>query len=117
MLTALLGMNCGIVQTGRVDPIISPGSVSSHVHKIAGGSSTYFDDPCNRSDILMRRSDINIDSTYDSMRNSSCTSCEIQADKSGKLCISYHVSLSLEMPDTCRILDTATVLSAFRWHI
>ena len=27
--------------------------------------------------------DINIDSDYDSMRNSSCTSCEIQADKSG----------------------------------
>ena len=38
-LTITSGMNCGIVQTGRLDPVISFGSVSSHVHKIAGGSS------------------------------------------------------------------------------
>jgi len=39
LLITLSGMNCGIVQTGRLDPVISFGSVSSHVHKIAGGSS------------------------------------------------------------------------------
>lgn len=57
-------MSCGIIQFGRVDPVISPGSVSQHAHKIAGGSS------------------ISIDSTYDSLQESECTSCTIQADKS-----------------------------------
>lgn len=32
-------MSCSIVQTGRVDPLVSPGKVAGHVHKIAGGSS------------------------------------------------------------------------------
>ena len=58
-------MNCGVVQMGRIDPIISPDSISSHVHKIAGGSN------------------ININSDYASMQNSTCSSCEITADKSG----------------------------------
>ncbi|KAJ9132986.1 WSC-domain-containing protein [Pleurostoma richardsiae] len=57
-------MSCGIIQVGRVDPIISPGTVSGHVHKIAGGSS------------------ITINSTYESLQESDCTSCTIQADKS-----------------------------------
>lgn len=43
---------------------MSFGSVSNHVHKIAGASS------------------ITINSTYDSLRESECTSCTIQADKS-----------------------------------
>jgi hypothetical protein len=34
-------VNCGIIQTGRVDPIISPNTVASHVHKVAGASSTF----------------------------------------------------------------------------
>ena len=32
-------MSCSIIQTGRLDPIVSPGEVSSHVHKISGASS------------------------------------------------------------------------------
>ena len=32
-------MSCGIIQTGRIDPIVTPGEVTSHVHKIAGASS------------------------------------------------------------------------------
>ena len=28
-----------MVQTGRIDPILSPDQVSGHVHKFAGGSS------------------------------------------------------------------------------
>lgn len=36
-------MNCGIIQTGRVDPIVNPGAISSHAHKIAGPSSKCFD--------------------------------------------------------------------------
>jgi hypothetical protein len=58
-------MECGISEMGRVDPIISPGQVSSHVHKISGGSN------------------ININSTYESMQESACTSCQVGADKSG----------------------------------
>jgi hypothetical protein len=32
-------MNCGIIQTGRVDPIVNPGGISAHAHKISGPSS------------------------------------------------------------------------------
>lgn len=32
-------MNCALIQTGRVDPVISFGTASSHVHKIAGSAS------------------------------------------------------------------------------
>lgn len=53
-----------MVQAGRVDPVISYGTVSNHVHKIAGASN------------------IGISSTYDSLQQSECTSCTIQADKS-----------------------------------
>jgi hypothetical protein len=58
-------MQCGIIQTGRIDPILSFGQVSSHVHKLSGPSN------------------INPSSTYYTNQNSSCTSCEVQADKSG----------------------------------
>ncbi|KAB5523167.1 hypothetical protein GE09DRAFT_976836, partial [Coniochaeta sp. 2T2.1] len=57
-------VSCGMVQVGRVDPIISPGAVANHVHKIAGASN------------------IGISSTYDTLQDSECTSCTIQADKS-----------------------------------
>lgn len=57
-------MSCGIIQVGRVDPVVDFGAVSGHVHRIAGASS------------------ITIDSTYDSLQQSECTSCTIQADKS-----------------------------------
>lgn len=32
-------MACSISQTARVDPILNPGGVASHVHKFAGGNS------------------------------------------------------------------------------
>ncbi|KAL9127627.1 MAG: hypothetical protein Q9217_003539 [Psora testacea] len=57
-------MSCGIIQTGRIDPIVSPGKLSSHVHKIAGAAN------------------IGISSTYDDLQLANCTSCGIQADKS-----------------------------------
>jgi hypothetical protein len=55
---------CSVVQTGRIDPILSPDTISGHVHKIAGGN------------------EVNPYSTYDSLQTSNCSSCEIQADKS-----------------------------------
>ncbi|KFY78023.1 hypothetical protein V499_02735 [Pseudogymnoascus sp. VKM F-103] len=57
-------MSCSVAQMGRVDPVISFGQVSQHVHKISGASN------------------ININSTYDSLVAAPCTSCQIQADKS-----------------------------------
>ena len=30
-------MSCGIIQTGRIDPVVSPGKIAGHAHKIAGG--------------------------------------------------------------------------------
>jgi hypothetical protein len=32
-------MNCGKIQTGRIDPIVNPGAISSHVHNVVGGYS------------------------------------------------------------------------------
>lgn len=53
-----------MIQVGRVDPVISYGTVANHVHKIAGASN------------------IGVSSTYDTLQQSDCTSCTIQADKS-----------------------------------
>ncbi|KAK6075662.1 WSC domain-containing protein [Seiridium cupressi] len=57
-------MTCGTIQTGRIDPIISPGNVAGHVHKVSGASNFYFNN------------------TFADLSASSCTSCEIQDDKS-----------------------------------
>jgi hypothetical protein len=32
-------MSCSIIQEGRIDPVISYGSASSHVHKLSGAAS------------------------------------------------------------------------------
>lgn len=34
-------VSCGIIQTGRVDPVVSHNAASSHVHKISGASSKF----------------------------------------------------------------------------
>lgn len=57
-------VQCGLIQRGRIDPLVSPGALAAHSHSIIGGSN------------------IGINSTYQSMFNSECTSCEITADKS-----------------------------------
>ena len=48
ILGALIGvcqgywrMNCGVVQTGRIDPVVNPGKLAGHAHKIAGASSKH----------------------------------------------------------------------------
>ncbi|QDS71885.1 hypothetical protein FKW77_010173 [Venturia effusa] len=50
--------------TGRVDPVVNPGAISAHAHNIVGGYN------------------IGMNSSYDDMLDSKCTSCEIAADKS-----------------------------------
>ncbi|KIW73443.1 hypothetical protein, variant [Phialophora macrospora] len=57
-------MACSVSQTARVDLILNPGGVSGHVHKFAGGSN------------------VNQNSDFYSLQSSSCSSCEVQADKS-----------------------------------
>lgn len=63
-VSAFWRMTCGVIQTGRVDPIVSPGAVAGHAHKVSGASNFYFNE------------------TFASLAASQCTSCEIQADKS-----------------------------------
>ena len=58
-------MNCGVIQTGRVVPIVSLGKVSSNVQNFAGAST------------------IDFNTTYDDLQASRCTSCDVHADKSG----------------------------------
>ena len=36
---AYFRMSCGVIQSGRIDPVISPGKIAGHAHKIAGASS------------------------------------------------------------------------------
>ncbi|KAI4258516.1 MAG: hypothetical protein L6R42_005041 [Xanthoria sp. 1 TBL-2021] len=57
-------LSCSLSQTSRIDPIINPGGLSGHVHKFAGASN------------------INAQSTYESLLQAPCSSCEIQDDKS-----------------------------------
>jgi hypothetical protein len=63
-VNAFWRMGCSTIINGRIDPIVNPGGLSSHSHAIVGGSN------------------IGVDSSYESMINSACTSCEVQADKS-----------------------------------
>lgn len=35
---AFFRINCNIIQTGRVDPVINPGAISTHAHTVAGSS-------------------------------------------------------------------------------
>ena len=55
-IQAVISQNTDVKQ----DPVISPGTVSQHVHKISGASN------------------ININSTYASLQEAECTSCEVQ---------------------------------------
>ena len=62
--SAFFRMSCGIVQTGRIDPVISPGKFATHAHKIAGAEN------------------IGLSSTYETLQQATCTSCAVGADKS-----------------------------------
>ncbi|KAJ7042817.1 hypothetical protein C8F04DRAFT_55106 [Mycena alexandri] len=53
-----------ILTTQRLDPVVSPGSVSTHAHSVLGGSN------------------FNFNTSTTALRNSSCTSIPIPEDKS-----------------------------------
>lgn len=63
-VNAFWRMGCSTILNGRIDPIVNPGGLSTHSHTFVGANN------------------IGIDSSYESLMNSACTSCEIQADKS-----------------------------------
>lgn len=48
----------------RIDPLVNPGKPSEHAHAIHGGAA------------------FSMTSTYDDLRNSQCTSCAVEEDKS-----------------------------------
>ncbi|KAJ5775374.1 uncharacterized protein N7511_000385 [Penicillium nucicola] len=63
--TAFWRLPCrGRTGVARLDPIVDPGKVSSHVHSVHGGGS------------------FGMSSTEDSLLESSCTSCAVTQDKS-----------------------------------
>ena len=66
---------------GRIDPIISPGEVSQHVHGVNGGSNFGY-----------------TVGSQDAMMNSKCTSSAIAADKSAYWA-PYLYFQDLENPD------------------
>ena len=118
VLSALIGwsqaywrMGCGNIQTGRIDPIVNPGKLSGHSHKIVGPSSmshppSHFDKSLPKFARLFSSLcgiisgffvhlqleetntnctislDIGLSSTYDDITKAQCTSCTVQADKS-----------------------------------
>ncbi|KAI1621836.1 WSC domain-containing protein [Exophiala viscosa] len=64
LVNAYWRMTCSVAQTGRVDPILSPGSVSGHVHLLSGATN------------------VNTTSDYDTLSVASCTTCSVQKDLS-----------------------------------
>lgn len=62
--SAFWRLSCGTVQSGRVDPVVSPGKLAGHAHKVAGAEN------------------IGISSTFETLQQASCTSCAVGADKS-----------------------------------
>ncbi|KAI0015732.1 WSC-domain-containing protein [Xylariomycetidae sp. FL0641] len=62
--TAYWRMVCGLSQSSRIDPVVFPGLVSPHAHKISGASN------------------INATATFDSLQSAECSTCSVQADKS-----------------------------------
>lgn len=60
---AVLRFN-GMVTQGRMDPIVSPGEPSQHVHGVVGGSG------------------FSMDATGEDLLNSECTTAKVQGDNS-----------------------------------
>ena len=99
-------MGCGNIQTGRIDPVATPGKLAGHSHKIVGPSSTLKPSspattaceshltsivislcfthlqPEEANANHMISLDIGLNSTYDDIIKAQCTSCTVQADKS-----------------------------------
>ncbi|KAI7062997.1 hypothetical protein KC319_g19616, partial [Hortaea werneckii] len=49
---AFFRINCGVIQTGRVDSVVNPGSYAEHAHTLVGSAN------------------IGVNSTYETLNNS-----------------------------------------------
>jgi hypothetical protein len=73
-------MGCSTLEIGRIDPVVQPGVVSNHVHTVVGGNSKNILSISAPWSNFM--ADFGVNSTGATLLESSCTSCELQADKS-----------------------------------
>lgn len=74
----------GELGNGRVDPIMSPGHPSQHLHVMFGASSEYLssymqEEPETMANVVV---DFGLDPTIDELLASNCTSCSIVQDHS-----------------------------------
>lgn len=75
----------GQAGVGRIDPIMSPGIVSPHVHVLYGSDGKMGDRPVSIVPLLSDgrfASAIDFDATGESLKASKCTSCAVTQDKS-----------------------------------
>lgn len=78
-------MECnGMAGLARIDPLVSPGEISKHVHALFGSRSKF-----NRQNFrpwirhLILPQDLGLDSDAADLRGANCTSCAVTQDKSG----------------------------------
>ena len=62
----------------RMDPIVFSGQISPHVHAVHGGSSNV--SPVRNSDVRCLLQDFNLQTPYEELRPSKCTSCGVLED-------------------------------------
>jgi len=89
-VAAFWRMPCpGRLTLERIDPVISPGQVSGHVHTVSGGSG------------------LNFTTSFQQQRNSACSSCPVKQDLSAvSICPKSYIKFYLTMA----VLDTRLVL-------
>lgn len=72
-------MACSVIQTARIDPILNFGSIGGHVHKFLGVDSS---STKSAGQETANGSGVDESATDESLQFSTCSSCEVQADKS-----------------------------------
>ncbi|CRK42608.1 hypothetical protein BN1708_008799 [Verticillium longisporum] len=96
---AFFRMECqGRVGLARIDPMISPGEPSLHLHSIHGSSG------------------FNMNATYEDLRNGDCTSCRVLQDKSAY----WHPSMYVQDTDTGEfelVEQVGGMLAYYQYHL
>jgi hypothetical protein len=87
----MLGESVGLVlstdfnqTTISADPIVSAGKISSHAHSLLGANSklSSFCRTTNEVQFGVPSSDFGLSASFDGLRNSTCTTCVVDEDKS-----------------------------------
>ncbi|KAF3358795.1 hypothetical protein VDGD_09409 [Verticillium dahliae] len=96
---AFFRMECqGRVGLARIDPMISPGEPSLHLHSIHGSSG------------------FSMNATYDDLRDGDCTSCRVLQDKSAY----WHPSMYFQDTDTGEfelVEQVGGMLAYYQYHL